>query len=412
MPEARESPNQVLPSASTTGKFMVATFPFHRSITTAFLCAALAACATDRPWASDGGARQIYSAGNQALRSGDYDTAIRAYQELAKVAPPPALGSQADAEMAYSYYKQRDYPAALNAANEFLQRYPTHPRADYVHYLRAVASLQVALAIEESDAADRASALGETYGYLQDISQQFPFSGFNEKALRSLVFVRQQLARAHLDQAKSELLREDTSAALTLARYVEEEFRGTPAAHDATALIADPVAVQRDLAAKATPPATPMVANIAPTPALPQPNTAPPSAATAIMNTAPGDDMTAQPNAASSPTATASSSSSEHRIPIHDPQWIMQQNPERYTVELVPAASEEAVRTFVDTHNIHGSARYPSTADRDRNTLIHGLYPDANSARMAANQLIKRWGLRDAPVRRFAEVQSSLNDEK
>lgn len=353
---------------------------FHRSLTLIGLCAALSACA-NAPWSSgDGEARRLYHTAHQYLQSGDYADAIKLYQDVAKLAPPAALSSQAQAELIYSYYKQGDYQSAAQAAEDFISRYPNHPRADYVTYLHAAASLQ--MAVDESDAAQRAPALDEAYKHFQELSQKFPKSPFNEKALRSLVFVRQQLAQAHLDQAKAELRRGDEEPALSLARYVEQEFGGTPAAREATALIADPAAAQRQLAAASPPVAVPAAA--------------------------PAESTAAAPSPASAAPAAPAQAAAEQRIPIHDPQWIMQQNPERYTVELVPAASEEAVRNFVESHKIHGSARYPSPTDKERSTLIHGLYPDAESAHMAASQLMKRWGLRDAPVRSFAEVQSTL----
>lgn len=420
-------------------------FHLHRSLNAACLCIAVSACASHggKPMHAEA-ARQLYVEAHAAMEAGDYRAAVRSFTRLLDAgAPTVPLAAQAEAELVYSHYKARDYAAAVAAADRYIRAHSGNARADYVHYLRAVARLQLALAVPAADGRARVLALEESYELLRAYSEDFPHSEHNEPALRSLVFVRQQLAAAHLERARREFGGDDETA-LALARHVSDAYRGTPAADAALALIADPVAARN--AAHAEAPAPPaIVVPAAPAEAAEAAASAAATAATEVTEvsetaaSAASAEATAATEAAASAEAAEAAASAASAastpsvaadtadarptvaaaapapaapagIAIHDPRWIMQQNPERYTVELL-AGSEDKVRRFVNEHNIRGSAHYPNDADRARATLIHGLYPDAASARIAAEQLSKRWGLRRAQVRRLGEVQAKLGAE-
>ena len=383
MPGEPESPKDVHPSAAQPVIYSTAMSHLHR-ILIVLLCVAASACATRGKPLDAEAANQLYQRAHQTLQAGKYSAAIRSFNKLADGKPPAPFGEQAMIELTYGYYKKQDYAAATRTVGAFLQQYPEHPRADYMQYLRAAASLRSALRIDDTEVARRATALGEAYEYLQELAEQFPDSDYRENVVRDTAVVRQQLASVQLEQARAALRRGDL-AGLTLARRVDDEFHETPAAQEALALISDPDAINRK-----PPPAATM------TPPLTTRSPARPANAPSPRNVV---------------AATAHDDVPEPRIPIHDPQWILQQNPERYTVELIAGASTETVQRFVDTHNLRGGARYPVGEQQARDALIHGLYPDAASARIAASQLMKRWGLREAPVRRLAEVQKKLHNE-
>ena len=349
---------------------------FARGLITACLLAALhAGCANNsgKPAGADPALRQRYLDAHRTLETGNFAAAAVQLKQLADGAAEP-YGSQAALELIYAYYKQADYPAARRGADQFIERHSTHPRADYVYYLRASAALRQAVQQNEVSLAQHDSALREAYALFQDISQRFPSSDFNENALHSLAFLRQQLALTHLKHAKAGLGRHDDGA-LSRLRAVSEEFSGTPAADEALTLLRSP----KPEAAVAAPPA-------------------------------------AQPAVSATPIAKADADVRnlpplvEPPIAIHDPRWILQQRPERYTVELL-SAEPDTVNIFVTRHRIQGGASYPATSGGARQTLIHGLYPDAASANLAAKQLSKRWGLPTPKIRRLGELQSSLNGD-
>lgn len=345
--------------------------PVARGLIAACLLAALSGgCAhhSGKPAGADPAAlRQGYLDGHRALEAGDFTAAAAQLKRLADGAPEP-YGSQAALELTYAYYKQGDYPAARESGDQFIQRYAAHPRADYIYYLRASAALRQAVQQDGAALEQHDLALREAYALFQDISERFPSSDFNENALHNLAFLRQQLALTHLKHAKAGLGQPDDAAAVSHLHTISEEFRGTPAAEEALALLQSP----KPAAAVASPAA----------------------AATQLAN--------AEASAGNLPPL-------EPPIAIHDPRWILQQRPERYTVELL-SAEPDTVNIFVTRHRIQGGARYPATKG-GRQTLIHGLYPDAESARLAARQLGKRWGLPTPKIRRLGEVQSALNGD-
>ncbi|MEK7323396.1 MAG: outer membrane protein assembly factor BamD [Pseudomonadota bacterium] len=350
---------------------------FARGLIAACLLVALSGgCAntSGKPAGADPAAlRQNYLDGHRALEAGDFTAAAVQLKRLADGAPEP-YGSQAALELTYAYYKQGDYPAARRNGDQFIQRYAAHPRADYVHYLRASAALRQAVQQDEAPLEQHDRVLREAYALFQDISERFPSSDFNENALHSLAFLRQQLALTHLKHAKAGLGERENAATMLRLRAVSEEFRGTPAAEEALALLQSPKP-----AVVAAPPAAQLAAS-----------------ATQISN--------AEATARSLPPV-------EPPIAIHDPRWILQQRPERYTVELL-SAEPDTVNIFVTRHRIQGGASYPAAnGGGSRQTLIHGLYPDAASANLAAKQLSKRWGLPTPKIRRLGELQSSLNGD-
>lgn len=333
------------------------------------LCVAASACASRGGPLDAETAHQLYLRAHHELQKGEYAAAVNNYKKLVRREAPAPFLDQAFVELAYAYYKKRDYTAVRTTVNDFLQRYPAHPRADYMHYLRATAGMKLTLSIDEADPARRAPALTETYADFRKLSEVYPDSDYQENILRDTRIVQEQLASIRLEQARAALRRGDLNG-FALARRVDDEFPGTPAARAALALISDPEAFHRKSSpAAAAPPPPPVETAAVPRDEAPEP-----------------------------------------RIPIHDPQWILRQDPDRYTVELISGASTEAVRRFVDQHNVRGSARYPVNREQARDALIHGLYPDADSARRAAQQLMQRWGLREAPVRRLAEVQKKLHN--
>lgn len=345
--------------------------PVARGLIAACLLAALSGgCAhhSGKPAGADPATlRQGYLDGHRALEAGDFTAAAVQLKRLADGAPEP-YGSQAALELTYAHYKQGDYPAARESGDRFIQRYAAHPRADYVYYLRASAALRQAVQQDGAAFEQHDRALREAYALFQEIAERFPSSDFNENALHNLAFLRQQLALTHLKHAKAGLDQPDDAAALSHLRTISEEFRGTPAAEEALALLQSP----KPAAAVASP------------------------AATQLADTEASADNLPPP---------------EPPIAIHDPRWILQQRPERYTVELL-SAEPDTLNMFVTRHRIQGGARYPATKGRGgHQTLIHGLYPDAESARLAARQLGKRWGLPTPKIRRLGEVQSALNGD-
>ena len=350
---------------------------YSRGLAALCLLGALSGCAHTggKPAALSEDLRQSYLDGHRALQVGEYASAVRLLKITSEQAPPP-YDAQAGLELAYAYYKQGDFAAARQASERFIQRQAAHPRADYAHSLRATAALQQSLQTPGAALARRERALREAYTLFQDIAAHFPASDFNDKARLSLTYIRQQLALANLDQAKADLRRHDDEAALARLAYVNEEFDGTPAAQEALALLDLP----RDarLAAAGEPVSAP------PT----QIQTTPAAGAVAVR-------------AAETPPAA------EAPIAIHDPQWILHQAPQRYTLELLSAAPEQ-INLFVTRHRIQGGASYPAQGAGARQTLIHGLYPNVETAKVAAKQLGKRWGVSTPRIRRLGDVQAGL----
>ena len=69
------------------------------------------------------------------------------YQKLEGRYPYGRFAQQAQMELAYAYYKDKDPAGAITAAERFIKNHPNHPNVDYLYYLKGLANFNDDLGI-------------------------------------------------------------------------------------------------------------------------------------------------------------------------------------------------------------------------------------------------------------------------
>ena len=81
---------------------------------------------------------KLYAEAKKAMNDGQYADAIKHYERIEARFPYGRFAQQAQLEIAYAYYKDKEPASALAAVERFIKLYPNHPTVDYAYYLRGL----------------------------------------------------------------------------------------------------------------------------------------------------------------------------------------------------------------------------------------------------------------------------------
>ena len=111
------------------------------------------------------------------------------------------------------------------------------------------------------------------------------------------------------------------------------------------------------------------------------------------------------------PTAKSSAPSMEATASgVHLSDWIMDQNPEHFTIQLAAMSDEDGVVRYLNKHGIKGEiAIYPrQTSTSTVFVIVLGVYTDKDSARQVLDQLPAALRKQRIWARPFAEIQAII----
>ncbi|WP_455220340.1 AAA family ATPase [Kaarinaea lacus] len=96
---------------------------------------------------------------------------------------------------------------------------------------------------------------------------------------------------------------------------------------------------------------------------------------------------------------------------LKDANWVMQQNPQHFTLQLLTARQQATIERFINQHKLHRELLayfYSSRNEKNWHNLIYGVYTNRASANTAIKQLppelanVKPW------IRQFRSIQSEV----
>lgn len=217
-----------------------------KNILTLLLWCAITSCATtpeDTDDIKDWTAEKFFQEARQALKGGDYETAIKYFEKLEARYPFGRYAQQAQLETAYAYYKYLETDSAIAAADRFIKLHPRHPRVDYAYYLRGLASFKVDDDFFSKMAGKDPSQLDpggsrRSFNYFSELIRRFPNSKYVKDARKRMVYLRNMLAQHEVNVAKFYMSRGAHVAAANRAKYVIENYQRTPAITNAIAILA------------------------------------------------------------------------------------------------------------------------------------------------------------------------------
>lgn len=207
------------------------------------LGAALSGCGRDgENIVQEGGPEALYDRGVESMASGNFPTAIAYFQALEARYPFSNVTRQAQLDMVYAYYRNRQPESAIDAAEEFERENPTHPRVDYCLYMKGLAYFDEAPNIIEKwfrvDMTERPPRdTMQAFSIFQELLRRFPSSHYAPDTRERMIFLRNRLAAYENHVASYYIERGAFVAAINRAKYTLEHYPGAPAIQDSLELM-------------------------------------------------------------------------------------------------------------------------------------------------------------------------------
>ena len=177
---------------------------------------------------------QFYSEGKKALTKGDYEKAIKYYQQIEIRYPYSRFATQAQIDLAYAQYKSGDTEAAINAIDRFIKLHPNNPAVDYAYYVKALCNFKGDLGFFASyigqDPTERdPKAAREAFEGFKDLTTRFPNSKYTPDAIQRMRYLIDALASYEVHVARYYLKRGAYIAAVNRIQYSLKEYPQAPA---------------------------------------------------------------------------------------------------------------------------------------------------------------------------------------
>lgn len=187
-------------------------------------------------------AKQFYETAKESLDGGDYQQALDYYSKLEARYPYGPYTEQAQLETAYAHYKADEPAAAVAAADRFIKLHPRHPNVDYAYYMRGLASFEaqhnfLENVVKQDPSKRDPTSARDSFRYFNELVTKFPDSKYTPDAIQRMTFLRERLAQYELNIADYYLRRGEYLAAVNRAKYVVENYQGTPAVGDALVMM-------------------------------------------------------------------------------------------------------------------------------------------------------------------------------
>ena len=184
------------------------------------------------------GAAEYYKAAKEDFDNGNWEAAIKLYEQLESKYPYGRYAQQAQLETAYAYYKQGETAQAISAVDKFTKLHPNHENVDYALYLRALANFKEDLGpftrLARQDLADRdPKAARESFEGFKEVATRFPNSRYAEDSRERMAYLVEALARHELKVARYYLTRGAFLAAVNRAQDAITRFPNSPIHRDA-----------------------------------------------------------------------------------------------------------------------------------------------------------------------------------
>ena len=178
--------------------------------------------------------RDITDAYNKAqlsIENGNYRRAIQILEALRARFPFSDLSMQIQLELMYAYYASGQREQAIDLADQFLRENPTHPRADYALYIKALAYFKADHGILErmfrKDTSGRPPRDAElAFSLFSRLVERYPASEYAEDSRQRMIYLKNKLAAYENSVARYYIRRGAYVAALNRAKGAIEQYNG------------------------------------------------------------------------------------------------------------------------------------------------------------------------------------------
>lgn len=184
---------------------------------------------------ADWDAKKFYEQAKIAMETQDYQKATTLYQKLETRYPFDHYTTQAQLDIIYVYFKNKESELAIAAADSFIKTHPSNPYVDYAYYVKGLVNFNRDIGFIDrflpTEVSQRnPSNIKEAYANFQDLQDNFPDSQYTPDAKQRMLYLKNNQAMYEIHVAQFYLRRKAYVAAANRGNYVIKEFQHTPAA--------------------------------------------------------------------------------------------------------------------------------------------------------------------------------------
>lgn len=178
-------------------------------------------------------AKQLYLSADEAMLKREYATAGKRLEALETLYPFSNYAEDAQLNLIYAYYENKEYASCVATADRFIHLYPRSERVDYAWYMKGLANFQqtrgllTAIApLDESwrDPGTQAMAYSDFTNFIQ----RFPNSRYKANALQRVIYLRNMFAKRELNTAQFYFQKKMYVAAAARANYLIKVYPQSP----------------------------------------------------------------------------------------------------------------------------------------------------------------------------------------
>jgi outer membrane protein assembly factor BamD len=183
---------------------------------------------------------RLYADAMDEMNDNNYEKAVKAFETLQSRFPYGRYAQQADLEIAYANFKQKEPEAALAATDRFIKQYPNNPHVDYAYYLKGLINFSEDLGLltrivkVKQDLSEKdPKAARDSFDAFKELVTRFPDSKYAPDSRLRMQYLVNVLARYEIHVASFYLRRGAYAAAANRAKGVLINYSQTPATLDA-----------------------------------------------------------------------------------------------------------------------------------------------------------------------------------
>jgi len=203
--------------------------------------ALIAGCASKAPEydpTANWNAEKLFQDGKSEMNAANWRVAKERFAAVEARFPFGVYAQQAQINLAYCQWKDKEPELAVATLNRFQQQYPGNPSMDYVLYLKGLVNFTPPSAVFSSITGQNPGerdvrALRQSYAAFSELVQQFPESRYTADARKRLTWLVNTMAENEMTIARFYYDRYAYVAAINRAQSVITDYQGVPAAEPA-----------------------------------------------------------------------------------------------------------------------------------------------------------------------------------
>jgi outer membrane protein assembly factor BamD len=176
----------------------------------------------------------LYNQGLANLDAGRLNEAAAKFEAVDRQHPYSEYARRSLVMGAFTEYRRGQYQEAINAAQRYVQLYPTSSEAAYAQYIIGLSYWRQIRDVTQDQAESR-----RTIEAMQEVVQRWPDSDYVDDAQEKIRFARDQLAGKEMQVGRYYLERREYVAAARRFRNVVEEFSNTRQVEEALARLTE-----------------------------------------------------------------------------------------------------------------------------------------------------------------------------